>query len=144
MKISELVEATISPQPPGQPSGDNPTEPTEGPPNTSNTPQTPAPTGQPTQAGQQTIPSTGQQQPADTQVPNPNTPQVGKPMGTAPGAPSTVSTPNVQQQSPVQQKDIDDIKTKITQLQGLLAKSQQTQQPGSQPAAQQQPKLGGY
>jgi phage terminase Nu1 subunit (DNA packaging protein) len=66
-------------------------------------------------------------------------------MGTAPGAPSTAPTPNQQQQPPVQQKDIDDIKTKITQLQGLLAKSQQTQQLGSQPAAQQQqPKLGGY
>ena len=145
MKIQELLEQTVSPQPPGQPSGDRPTEPTEGPPNTSNTPQTPAPTGQPPQAGQQPVTPAGQQQPSATQAPNPNTPQVGKPMGTPTAQPGNTATPNNQQQQPVQQKDIDDIKTKITQLQGLLAKSQQTQQSGTQPATQQQQtNTGGY
>ena len=126
MKIQELLEQTVAPVPPGQPSGDNPTTPTEGPPSTSNTPQTPAPTGQPPQAGQP---------PPVASAPNPNTPQVGKPMGNAPvqTPAQPVATPNNQQQ-PVQQKDIDDIKTKITQLQGLLAKSQQTQPAGTQPA----------
>ena len=134
MKIQELLEQTVAPVPPGQPSGDNPTEPTEGPPNTSNTPLTPQPTGATSQAGQN--------QPAGNQT-NPNIPQVGQPMGAAAPdntqrQPGTISgTPyssNQQQQQPVQQKDIDDIKTKITQLQGLLAKSQQTQPAGTQPA----------
>lgn len=131
MKINELVEAMISPQPPGQPSGDNPTEPSEGPPNTTNTPLTPQPTGSTSQAGQN--------QPAGDQT-NPNTPQVGQPMGAAAPdntqrQPGTPYSSNQQQQQPVQQKDIDDIKNKITTLQGLLAKQQQ---PGSQPATQQQ------
>ena len=34
MKIIELLEQTVAPRPPGQPSGDVPTEPTEGPPET--------------------------------------------------------------------------------------------------------------
>jgi len=140
MKIQELLEQTVAPVPPGQPSGDNPTEPTEGPPNTSNTPLTPQPTGATSQAGQN--------QPAGSQV-NPNAPQVGQPMGGSPAnaqrQPGTISgTPysSNQQQQPVQQKDIDDIKTKITSLQGLLAKQQQSQQSGTQPA--QQSNTGGY
>ena len=73
MKIYELFEQTIAPQPPGQ---GQPTQPTEAPPNTSNTPKTTQPTGTPT-LGNQTPTTTGQPQ---ATPPNPNTPQVGQTM----------------------------------------------------------------
>lgn len=132
MKIRELLEQTVAPVPPGQASGSNPTTPTEGPPNTSNTPKVTtnaAPASQ-TPGTTQTQPTLGNQNPQSAtpgpgQQGNPNSPQVGKPMG------SQQQQPDPQQQQA--QQEIDQLTNQIQNLQkqqqGLQQKLGQSQTP---------------
>jgi hypothetical protein len=104
MKIFELFEETIAPTPPGQP----PAQPATGAPAAANTATTmPA-------VGQQTVPG---QAPA----PNPNTPQVGQPMG----AVNPQQTQQIQQGMNTTMTDLDKIAAQIV---GLKQKQQQMQQ----------------
>ena len=109
MRIYELFEQTIAPVPPGQ---SQPLPPTETPPKTGNTPQTPPPPG--------TAPA-----PATTAPPNPNTPQVGQPMGGNTPAANPQQTQQLQQASKDTMTDLDKIAAQIV---GLKQKQQQMQQ----------------
>jgi hypothetical protein len=115
MRISELLEQTIAPVPPGQ---TKPLPPTEGPPNTSNTP-TPAPAG--------TTPTTAPPAAGTTTMPaaNPNTPQAGQPMGQQPTAQQQQQQQQLTQQSKDTMTDLDKIAAQII---GLKQKQQQMQQ----------------
>jgi hypothetical protein len=110
MKIFELFEQTIAPVPPGQGAPLPPTQPTTGAPAAANTA-----TGA-TLGNQQPVPG---QAPAPT--PNPNTPQVGQPMG----ATTPQQTQQIQQGMNTTMTDLDKIAAQIV---GLKQKQQQMQQ----------------
>lgn len=104
MKIFELFEQTIAPTPPGQP------------------PAQPA-TGAPASANTSTGTTLGNQTPVAGQAPapNPNTPQVGQPMG----AVNPQQTQQIQQGMNTTMTDLDKIAAQIV---GLKQKQQQMQQ----------------
>jgi hypothetical protein len=110
MRISELLEQTIAPTPPGQ---TGPLPPTEAPPNTSNTP-VPPPT-----------PASGPQTTTTTSSANPNTPQVGQQIGRQPTAQQQQTQQQMAQQSKDTMTDLDKIAAQII---GLKQKQQQMQQ----------------
>lgn len=109
MRIFELFEQTIAPVPPGQGAPLPPTQPT---------------TGAPASANTATGATLGNQQPAPGQAPapNPNTPQVGQPMG---GATNPQQTQQIQQGMNTTMTDLDKIAAQIV---GLKQKQQQMQQ----------------
>jgi hypothetical protein len=110
MRISELLEQTIAPVPPGQ---TKPLPPTAASPNT---PTTPPPAGTPPPPP----PPAGTTPPA-----NPNTPQVGQPMAQQPTAQQQQQQQQLTQQSKDTMTDLDKIAAQII---GLKQKQQQMQQ----------------
>jgi hypothetical protein len=108
MKIYELFEQTVAPVPPGQGAPMPPTQPT---------------TGAPAAANTATTATLGNQQPAAGQqpAPNPNTPQVGQPMGAA----NPQQAQQIQQGMTTTMTDLDKIAAQIV---GLKQKQQQMQQ----------------
>jgi len=121
MKIRELLEQTVAPVPPGQGGPMPATTPTEAPPNTSNTPNTNQPTGGTPPA---TSPAPTPPAPTGTAAAtNPNTPQVGKPMG---------ANPQVQQGMKDTMTNLDKIAAQIV---GLKQQQQQLQQQIQTPTA---------
>lgn len=104
MKIFELFEQTIAPVPPGQGAPLPPTQPT---------------TGAPAAANTATGATLGNQEPAP--APNPNTPQVGQPMGGV----NPQQTQQIQQGMNTTMTDLDKIAAQIV---GLKQKQQQMQQ----------------
>jgi hypothetical protein len=98
MRIQELLEQTIAPQPPGFGLPTQPTQPTAGPPNTSNSP----------------TPNTAQP---------PSTATLGQPTA----SPSAPTTPNASPTT-TPQKDFDSLRNQITTLQTMIAKQMQMQQ----------------
>jgi hypothetical protein len=109
MRIFELFEQTIAPVPPGQGAPLPPTQPT---------------TGAPANANTATGATLGNQQPVPGQAPapNPNTPQVGQPMG---GATNPQQAQQIQQGMNTTMTDLDKIAAQIV---GLKQKQQQMQQ----------------
>ena len=105
MKIFELFEQTVAPVPPGQGAPMPPTQPT---------------TGAPASANTATGATLGNQQPVPP-APNPNTPQVGQPMG----AVNPQQTQQIQQGMNTTMTDLDKIAAQIV---GLKQKQQQMQQ----------------
>jgi len=124
MKIRELLEQTIAPQPPGQ---GQPTQPTEGPPNTSNTPKTPQPTGTApvATAGQtQTTAAPQAGQPATAPTPQGGV-QTGQPMGSG-AASNPAQTQQLQQTAKQTMTDLDKIAAQIAGLKQMQQRVQST------------------
>jgi len=98
MRIKELLEQTVVPQPAGLGGKLPTTQPTEGPPDTSNTP-----------------------------TPNTTQPPLTAPTGNSTASPSSGSIPIVASTG-AEKKDLDSLKSQITTLQTMIAKQMQMQQ----------------
>jgi hypothetical protein len=114
MRIFELFEQTIAPVPPGQGAPLPPTQPTTGAPAAAANTATTATLG-----NQQPVPG---QAPGQAPAPNPNTPQVGQPMG---GSTNPQQAQQIQQGMNTTMTDLDKIAAQIV---GLKQKQQQMQQ----------------